>query len=148
MPSMEDLYQEIILEHNKRPYHFGPLVGATHRADGVNPLCGDQIQVSLRVENGLLKQVFFQGQGCAISKASASLMASAVEGVSIDQALGLARQVTEALGGDDSASLSDTGELAALSGVRAFPARVKCATLAWHALTSALERQGPVSTED
>lgn len=148
MPSMEDLYQEIILEHNKRPYHFGPLPEATHHADGLNPLCGDQLHISLHVRDGRLEKVFFQGQGCAISKASASLMALAMEGRDVSSARELANQVVSAIKpGGDPRPLKEAGDLAALSGVRAFPARVKCATLAWHALLSALEKGGAVSTE-
>jgi nitrogen fixation NifU-like protein len=145
---MEDLYQEIILDHNKRPRNFGPLPGATHRADGRNPLCGDELHVSLRLEGNRLAEVKFQGQGCAISKASASLMTESVTGKSPDEARQFAREVLSGLTGDTRDwSFEKAGDLAALSGVRKYPARIKCATLAWHALVAALEGQSSVSTE-
>jgi len=146
---MEDLYQEIILEHNKRPYHSGPCPGATHQADGLNPLCGDQLHVSLRVQEERLKGVYFQGQGCAICIASASLMASVLEGKDVSSARDLAEQVISVFGPKGNPSILDgKGELIALSGVRSYPARVKCATLAWHALLSALNGGTAVSTEE
>jgi len=145
---MEELYQEIILEHNKRPRHFGPLPGATHRADGRNPHCGDELSVSLLREGDRIVEVRFQGQGCAISKASASLMTVALSGLPADRARTLAGRVLHAFqpNGPD-LLLEDDGELAALLGVRRFPARVKCATLAWHAFLCALEGGTRISTE-
>lgn len=148
MSDIEDLYQEIILEHNKRPRNFGPLAGATNRADGHNPLCGDEIKVSLIMEGDRVRSVHFQGQGCAISKASASMMTEAVAGERTEQVRALTARVLGALqpGGEDLV-LEKDGELASLLGVRKFPARVKCATLGWHALLAALDGESRVSTE-
>lgn len=152
MSGIEDLYQEIILDHNKRPRHFGPLTGATHQADGLNPLCGDQLKVLLRLEGGgqgvRIGAASFQGQGCAISKASASMLTEAVTGQTPERARALAHRVLAAVQphGED-LILERDGEVAALLGVRKFPARVKCATLAWHALLSALDSGASVSTE-
>ncbi|MEX0325900.1 MAG: Fe-S cluster assembly sulfur transfer protein SufU [Puniceicoccaceae bacterium] len=148
MAEIEELYQEIILEHNKRPRNFGPLEGATHQADGLNPLCGDELKVSLRQEEGRIAALHFEGQGCAISKASASMMSEAVEGRTCDEAREIAEKVFSAFqpGGPDLV-LEEDGEVAALLGVRKFPARIKCATLAWHALVCALEGSESVSTE-
>ena len=148
MASMEDLYQEIILDHNKRPRNFGPLSGATHRADGHNPLCGDELHVSARVCDGRLVEVKFQGQGCAISKASASLMTEAVAGQRLDEARRTIQQVIGGVGpAGPNLKFEEVGDVAALPGVRQFPARVKCATLAWHALLCAIEGRNKVSTE-
>lgn len=145
---MEDLYQEIILDHNKRPRHYGPLEGATHRADGRNPLCGDELAVSIRLNLDAVEAVHFQGQGCAISKASASLMTEALEGKSVAEARAYARRIIDGLGPDAGGwTFGEAGDLAALSGVRKFPARIKCATLAWYAFLSALEGGNAVSTE-
>jgi len=148
MPSIEDLYQEIILDHNKRPRNFGPLRGATHQADGHNPLCGDEIKVSLVMAGDRIEQVHFQGQGCAISKASASMMTEAVSGKRVTEARTIADRVIAALKPHgEELVLERDGDLAALLGVRKFPARIKCATLGWHALVCALDRQPSVSTE-
>lgn len=148
MAEIEELYQEIILEHNKRPRNFGPLDGATNRADGSNPLCGDELKVSLRLEEGRITAIRFEGQGCAISKASASMMSESVEGKTVDEARQIADKVLGAFqrGGRDLV-LEEDGEVAALLGVRKFPARIKCATLAWHALVCALDGNESVSTE-
>jgi nitrogen fixation NifU-like protein len=145
---MEDLYQEIILDHNKRPRNFGPLPGATHRADGRNPLCGDELMVSLCISGDKVEAVHFQGQGCAISKASASLMTEAVTGQRIEKARSIAHGIIDGLATRASElKFEEIGDLAALSGVHKFPARIKCATLAWHALLSALDGRSSVSTE-
>ena len=145
---MEDLYQEIILDHNRRPRNYGALTGATHRADGRNPLCGDELAVSIRLSQDAVEAVHFQGQGCAISKASASLMTEALEGKSVAEARAFVRQIIDGLGtGAGDWALAEAGDLAALSGVRKFPARIKCATLAWHAFLCALEGGSAVSTE-
>ena len=146
---LQDLYQEVVLEHGKRPRNFREADGANRRADGYNPLCGDQLTVTLRVEDGVIQDVGFQGQGCAISRASASLMTGAVKSLSREDAERLFaevhRLVTE---GPEGVDLEALGKLAVLSGVSAFPARVKCASLAWHALRAALEgKDASVSTE-
>lgn len=141
---LDELYQEAILDHGRKPRNFGPLEGATHRAEGFNPLCGDRVAVDLRIEGGVVEDVRFQGCGCAISQASASLMTGAVRGRDVAEALRLSDGFRSALTGGE-------GEVAegleCLLGVRRFPNRVKCATLAWHALTGAIEGQASVKTE-
>jgi nitrogen fixation NifU-like protein len=146
---LQDLYQEVVLEHGKRPRNFREVEGANRRADGYNPLCGDQLTVTLKVEEGVIKDVGFVGQGCAISRASASLMTGAVKDMTREQAEQLFelvhRLVTE---GPEGVDLEALGKLAVLSGVSEFPARVKCASLAWHALRAALDgKEVSVSTE-
>lgn len=146
---LQDLYQEVVLEHGKRPRNFREVEGANRRADGYNPLCGDQLTVTLRMDGDVIKDVGFVGQGCAISRASASLMTGAVKELSREQAERLFTQVHELVTqGPEGVNLEALGKLAVLSGVNAFPARVKCASLAWHALRAALEgKDTAVSTE-
>ena len=149
MSDLTDLYQEVVLDHSKRPRNFGPLPDETHRAEGLNPLCGDHITVHARVEGGKLSDVRFEGNGCAISRASASVMTGLVKGKSpaeIDAMFqSFHRLVTEGPRPGEEEAL---GKLAVFAGVHEFPARVKCASLAWHALRQALgEGQGHVSTE-
>ena len=150
MNELDDLYQEIILDHYKRPRNFGPLPGSDHQADGHNPLCGDRIQVRVRLEGERLEEVRFEGSGCAISTASASMMTEAVRGKSRAEAAELFDRFRHLVTGEAAAGeVEALGELAALGGVREFPMRVKCATLAWHTLKAALESPGTaVSTED
>ncbi len=154
MSDLTDLYQEVVLDHSKRPRNFGPLPDETHRAEGLNPLCGDHITVHARVEGGKLSEVRFEGSGCAISRASASVMTGLVKGKSpaeIDAMFQVFhRLVTDGpAAGDPATGLGEgLGKLAVFAGVHEFPARVKCASLAWHALRQALGGgQGPVSTE-
>lgn len=147
--STEALYQEIILEHNRKPRNFREMQDADRRIEGHNPLCGDQLTLWVKLTDGVIADASFQGQGCAISKASASLMTSAVKGKTMAQAEELFERfhklVTGQLPESEHASL---GSLQALSGVSRFPLRVKCASLAWHALHSALAEGAPeVSTE-
>lgn len=146
---LQDLYQEVVLEHGKRPRNFREVEGANRRADGYNPLCGDQLTVTLRLEGDVIKDVGFVGQGCAISRASASLMTGAVKDLSREQAERLFTRVHDLVTqGPEGVDLEELGKLAVLSGVSAFPARVKCASLAWHALRAALEgKDASVSTE-
>lgn len=143
MSDLRDLYQEVILDHGRRPRNFGPLVGSTHDAVGHNPLCGDRITVHLVVGDGVVTGVSFEGQGCAISQASASLLTEAVKGKSVEDALSLFRKVTALVTGRDEDGELETevelGKLAVFEGVRQYPMRVKCATLAWHTLHNALE---------
>jgi len=146
---LTDLYQEVVLDHSKRPRNYGPLPEETHRAEGLNPLCGDRITVHARVEGGVVSEVRFEGSGCAISRASASVMTGLVRGKSPSQIEALFRDfhrlVTE---GQKPGEEERMGKLAVFSGVHEFPARVKCASLAWHALRQALSGgKGPVSTE-
>lgn len=145
MGTMSELYQNMILEHNRSPRNYRAMDGASSHAEGNNPLCGDRITVWLRIEDDLIQDASFQGSGCAISRASASLMTAAVKGKARSEAEELFgrfhRLVTGRLQPDESETL---GKLAVFSGVSAFPIRVKCATLAWHAMMRALEagRQG------
>lgn len=145
---LRNLYEETLLEHNRHPRHYpeNPK-GSNHHAHGFNPLCNDEISVHLRVENGVIKAVGFEGAGCAVSMASASMMSEAVEGRSVNEVKQLFHRVHALL--VEAGSDADVGKLKVLAGVRAFPMRVKCATLAWHTLKAALENSAEtVSTED
>jgi nitrogen fixation protein NifU and related proteins len=146
---LKDLYQEVVLEHSKRPRNFRVVEGATCSAEGYNPLCGDQLSVTLKLEDGVIRDIGFQGQGCAISKASASLMTGAVKDKTREEARELFERVhTLVTEGPDKVDPESLGKLAVLSGVSEFPARVKCASLAWHTLNAALDgRSTSVSTE-
>ncbi len=149
MSELTDLYQEVVLDHGKRPRNFGPLANETHHAEGLNPLCGDHFVVHARVDGGVLAEVKFEGSGCAISKASASVMTAAVKGRSAAEVDALFERfhklVTEGPAPGDEEAL---GKLAVFGGVHEFPTRVKCASLAWHALRQALKGgAAPVSTE-
>ncbi len=146
---LSDLYQEVVLDHGKRPRNFGPLEGATHDAEGLNPLCGDHFTVHARVEDGVVREAKFEGSGCAISKASASVMTGIVKGKTPEEIERIFerfhRLVTEGPEGEDAEAL---GKLAVFGGVHDYPTRVKCASLAWHALRAALAgAREPVSTE-
>jgi nitrogen fixation NifU-like protein len=148
---LRELYQQVILDHNKSPRNFKKLENANYTAEGYNPLCGDKITLYLFVENGIVKDVGFQGSGCAISKASASLMSSTVKGKTKEEAEEIFAKFHDLVTGKltDDASIEELGKLAVFAGVRDFPARVKCASLAWHTLISALKHeQHIVSTED
>jgi nitrogen fixation NifU-like protein len=149
LSELTDLYQEVVLDHGKRPRNYGPLEGETHRAEGLNPLCGDRITVHARLEGGVLREARFEGSGCAISKASASVMTGIVKGKTPGEIDALFerfhRLVTEGPRGGEEEAL---GKLAVFGGVHEYPTRVKCASLAWHALRAALGgTQEPVSTE-
>ncbi len=147
---LRDLYQEVILDHSKRPRNFRRLPVANRSAEGYNPLCGDQITLYLEVEGGVIRDLGFQGAGCAISTASASMMTASVKGKTIAEAEALFRAFHHMVTGDGAgpASGADLGKLAVFAGVSEFPVRVKCATLPWHTLHAALEgRAAPVSTE-
>ena len=147
MSDLHDLYQETILDHSKRPRNTGALEEATHSAEGYNPLCGDRLTLQLRIEDGHIKGVRFQGAGCAISTASASLMTEAIKGRTPEEAES-AFQKFHTLLTEERPPAPDLGKLAVFSGVREYPMRVKCATLAWHTLRAALRGGGqPVSTE-
>jgi nitrogen fixation NifU-like protein len=135
---LNDLYRDVILDHNRRPRNFGPLEPADASAEGFNPLCGDRLTLRLNLADDTIRDIRFEGQGCAISTASASLMTEAVKGKTRGEALALFERVHKLLT-DDAAGAEDLGKLAALSGVREYPARVKCASLCWHTLASALE---------
>jgi nitrogen fixation NifU-like protein len=149
---LSDLYQEVILEHSKAPRNFRRLASANHEAEGYNPLCGDRCSVYIDMEGDAIKEIGFQGSGCAISRASASMMTQMVKGKSKAEAAKLFEQFHNLVTGKDEAAgkeqVADLGKMAVFAGVSKFPARVKCATLAWHTLQSALEgKHDPVSTE-
>lgn len=140
MSDLRDLYQEVILDHNKRPRNFRAMDGLVRRADGHNPLCGDRVTIFVRLEGDRIEDVSFQGSGCAISKASASLMTDRLKGATLPEVEALFEQFQSMIT-DTTVAGVDTdrlGKLAVLGGVREFPSRVKCASLAWHALRAAL----------
>jgi nitrogen fixation protein NifU and related proteins len=149
MSELSDLYQEVILDHNRKPRNFRVIDPATASQEGYNPLCGDRLTLYLKVENGVIADVAFQGSGCAISKASASLMTEAVKGKTVDQARALFEQFHHMITSPPGSPLPEMGKLAVLSGIRDFPTRVKCAGLAWHTLKAAVSDQpvGQISTE-
>ena len=151
MSDLDDLYQELILDHNKRPRNQGRLEAANRSADGYNPLCGDHVTVHLNVQDDVVHDLRFEGSGCAISTASASIMTESLKGKTIDQAKALFRTFHDLVTRPPdaaAAAVGTLGKLAAFSGVCQYPARVKCATLAWHTLGAALEqREDVISTE-
>lgn len=148
---VRELYRELILDHARSPRHFGPMPESTHSAEGINPLCGDKLQLHLRVgDDETIHDAAFEGTGCAISVASASLLTDTIIGLRCEEAMQRFEAVTNHLTGRGAADrpATDLGKLRAFEGVRDFPSRVKCATLAWHALRSALEhRKTPATTE-
>jgi nitrogen fixation NifU-like protein len=151
-PELRELYQEVILDHGKRPRNFRTVSEPTHHADGFNPLCGDKVHLKLVVKDGIIQEAAFQGQGCAISTASASMMTEMLKGMDLPQAMELAAKVRALVSGNDeeaAAVRERVGKLSVFSGVRDYPARVKCAILVWHTLKSALNNGAgdPVSTE-
>lgn len=139
---LRDLYRELILDHARNPRHFGKLDDATHYAEGINPLCGDKLKLFLRIDDDTVQDATFEGTGCAISVASASLLTDIVAGVDVGTAKQFIETVTARLAGPQGDAIADErlDKLRALEGVRDFPARVKCATLAWHALRSAIHK--------
>ena len=145
---LSDLYQEILLEHNRRPRNFRTLDDATHQADGYNPLCGDEISLQLKVDSDKVDDVGFQGHGCAISRASASLLTQAVKGATPEQAMAMFdefhRMLTEP---DAELDVDLLGDLEMLAGVIAYPTRIKCAILAWHTLKAAMAGEAVATTE-
>ncbi len=149
MSELSELYQQVILDHNKKPRNFHKLERANRRAEGYNPLCGDQLNVYLDVEGDQVKDVAFEGSGCAISKASASMMTQAVKGKTKAEAEQLFNEFHRMVRGelDAEADPNNLGRLKIFAGVREFPVRVKCATLSWHTLHAALNEQASTSTE-
>jgi len=150
MADLRELYQDVILEHSKAPRNYGALPAANHHAEGYNPVCGDHFTVYAVVEEGTIREISFQGAGCAISKASASMMTQSVKGKTVGEAQKIFERfhgmVTGHAPGNNGSP--ELGKLAVFSGVCEFPVRIKCATLAWHTLQAALEDKGePVSTE-
>jgi nitrogen fixation NifU-like protein len=147
MSDLSDLYQEVILDHYRNPRNRGALPGADRNAEGYNPLCGDKLQVHLKLDGDILEEIRFESTGCAISQASASVMASVLQGKSRAEVTALFEAFQRLVTGQEDVNLEELGELAALSGVSEFPARVKCATLGWHTLLAALNREETVTTE-
>ena len=147
MSDLNDLYQEVILDHNKRPRNFRSIEGASHHADGYNPLCGDKLSLTVKVDGDQIADVAFVGSGCAISKASASLMTDTLKGKSVTEAKALFERFHRMITTPPDQPVEDMGKLSVLAGVREFPVRVKCASLAWHTFKAALEREKAASTE-
>lgn len=146
MNDLRDLYQEVILDHSKRPRNRRAIEGASHLANGRNPLCGDTLVLYVVVDGETIRDVAFQGEGCAISTASASMLTDAVKGKTVAQALAIFEGFHHLLT-DGAATGAELGKLAVFTGVREFPVRVKCATLPWHTLKAALDRREIASTE-
>lgn len=147
---LKELYQQVILDHNKSPRNFRVIENATRHAEGYNPLCGDRIDVYLIIEDGIVKDVSFKGEGCAISKASASLMTSVLKGKTKEEVQSLFEKFHNLVTGKLKVTpdIEDLGKLAVFAGVQEFPVRVKCASLAWHTMMSALENKNEkVTTE-
>jgi nitrogen fixation NifU-like protein len=150
MSDLRDLYQDVILEHSKTPRNYGELAAANHKAEGFNPLCGDRFTVYVTLDGDVVRDISFQGSGCAISKASASMMTQSVKGKTLEEAQKIFERFHEMVTGHSPAAENESGlgKLTVFSGVSEFPVRVKCATLAWHTLNAALEgMQDEVSTE-
>jgi len=149
MSDLSELYQEVILDHNKKPRNFQKLADANRQAEGYNPLCGDHLHVYVKLNGDKIEDISFEGSGCAISKASGSLMTSSLKGKSLEEAEKLFKEFhTMVTGSPGDPVPEDLGKLAVFAGVCEFPSRVKCASLAWHTLNSALEGKGTtVSTE-
>ena len=149
MTELNDLYQEVILDHNRRPHNFRVIDQATAKQEGYNPLCGDRLTLYLTLDGDVIKDVAFQGSGCAISKASASLMTDVVKGKTVAQARELFERFHAMITSNPETPAADMGKLSVLAGVREYPTRVKCASLAWHTMKAAVlhESNAPVSTE-
>ncbi|MFQ5822021.1 MAG: Fe-S cluster assembly sulfur transfer protein SufU [bacterium] len=150
MEDLRELYQQVILDHNKNPKNFRALNAPSHTSEGYNPLCGDRINIYLSVEDDIIKDISFQGSGCAISKASASVMTTELKGKTIAEAKQLFEKFQKLITGklDEDSHLMEFDKLAVFTGVRQFPVRVKCAALAWHTMLAALKNESDiVSTE-
>jgi len=146
MPILAELYQNVILEHNRSPRNYREMVGADRRAEGNNPVCGDNLTVWLKLDGDVISDASFQGMGCAISRASASLMTAAVKGKTLKEAVDTFELFHRLVTGRSKAADTETlGKLAVFSGVSAYPARVKCASLPWHALKAALSADNPTT---
>lgn len=145
---LRDLYQEVILDHYKRPRNFRTMEDAGRKADGHNPLCGDKVTVYVKMEDGILRDVSFVGAGCAISTASASLMTELLKGKTEEEAKALFQGFRDMVAGPAPSTHDGLGKMKVLAGVREFPARVKCATLAWHTVQTALEHSGGTASTE
>jgi nitrogen fixation NifU-like protein len=149
MSELTDLYQEVILDHNRRPHNFRAIESPSAKQEGYNPLCGDRLTLYLTLDGDVIKDAAFQGQGCAISKASASLMTDAIKGKTVAEARDLFEHFHAMITADTDTVAEDLGKLSVFAGVREFPTRIKCASLAWHTMKAAVAHEGetPVSTE-
>jgi nitrogen fixation NifU-like protein len=148
MSDLRDLYQEVILDHNRRPRNFYAIPDASQTAEGYNPLCGDRLTLYMKVSGDVITDLSFEGAGCAISKASASMMTDALKGRTIAEANALFDRFHRMVTTPPEQAVEDMGKLSSLAGVREFPVRVKCASLAWHTLRAALRGEAePISTE-
>ena len=147
MSDLTDLYQEVILDHNRRPRNFRAIVAPSHHAEGYNPLCGDRLNLYVQVNGDTITDVAFEGSGCAISKASASLMTDALKGKTVSEANSLFERFHRVVTTPPDQPVEDLGKLSVLAGVREFPVRVKCASLAWHTFKAALNQAQKASTE-
>lgn len=148
MPDLRELYQEVIFDHNRKPRNFRKLEAANRHAEGYNPLCGDKVTIYLKLEEGVIKDIGFEGSGCAISTASASLMTESLKGKTKEEAEQLFKGFHKMVTAAEASGDAGLGKLIVLAGVKEFPVRVKCATLAWHTLHAALaDDQHTVSTE-
>jgi nitrogen fixation NifU-like protein len=147
MSDLRDLYQEVILDHNRRPRNFHAIPDASQTAEGYNPLCGDRLTLYMKISGDVITDLSFEGAGCAISKASASMMTDAIKGRTISEANALFDRFHRMVTTPPDQAVEDMGKLSSLAGVREFPVRVKCASLAWHTLKAAMAKQPRVSTE-
>ena len=147
MSDLSDLYQEVILDHNRRPRNFHALPDASHTAEGYNPLCGDRLTLYLKLTGDVISDVAFEGTGCAISKASASMMTDALKGQTVAGGKALLERFHRMVTTPPDQAVEDMGKLSSLAGVRQFPVRVKCASLAWHTFKAALEQARKATTE-
>ena len=147
MSELSDLYQEVILDHSRHPHNYHVMDGATRQANGHNPLCGDQVTIFVKLADDKIQDVSFQGNGCAISKSSASVMTDEVKGKTLPEVFDLFQKFHRLVTDTDAPKPDETDKLAVFSGVAEFPTRVKCASLAWHTLKSALENKKQTSTE-
>ena len=148
MPYLRELYQEMILEHSKAPRNYRRLAQANRKAEGYNPLCGDHFTVYVQTSGNAIQDISFEGSGCAISKASASMMTQSLKGKTTEEAKELFERFHRSVTGEETGDSARLGKLSVFAGVAEFPARVKCATLAWHTLEAALQgKQDPISTE-
>lgn len=151
MSDLRELYQEVILDHSKRPRNFRAMADCTHEADGHNRLCGDKLHIYLKIEDGKIADASFKGMGCAISTASASMMTDALRGKTLEEAnqlFKLFHEVVTTPPTEEPAGVDDLGKLGAFSGVREFPVRVKCATLPWHTMQVAVEKKDQAATTE
>ena len=143
MDFFRDLYQQLIIDHNQNPRNFHDIPDATHHADGHNPLCGDEIKVFIKMENGLIEDVAFTGSGCAISKASASIMTTTLKGLELEKAKKLF-EIFHIMATTGETADNELGKISVLAGVHKYPARVKCATLAWHTFQGAIDKTAEI----